>query len=168
MIKALFAVDPYGGMGFNGTLPWPHNAPDLAHFQKLTTNHVVVMGRKTWDDPKMPKPLMGRTVYVASHRLVSHAGKISGDLSEQLLLLEKQHASQTIWLVGGPQLLENCVDILDEVHLTHFKNSYKIDTKIDLKTFLRGFKMTSASVASDFKSTFITYAPIFNRSATST
>lgn len=168
MIKALFAVDHYGGMGFNGTLPWPHNANDLAHFQKLTTGHVVVMGRRTWDDPKMPKPLMGRTVYVASHRHVNMAGRINGDIAEQVLALEQQHPSQIIWVVGGPKLLEAAVDILDEVHLTHFKSSFKIDTKIDLKVFLRGFAMTSASVAPDFKSTFVTYAPLFKRSTTST
>jgi dihydrofolate reductase len=168
MIKALFAVDYYGGMGFNGTLPWPHNAADLAHFQKLTNNHIVVMGRRTWDDPKMPKPLTGRTVYVASNRPVHYAGRISGDLTDQVLDLEKQHSKQTIWIVGGPNLLEECVDILDEVHLTHFKGSYKIDTKIDLKMFLRGFAMTSASVAPDFKSTFVTYAPLFNRNTAST
>lgn len=168
MIKALFAVDYYGGMGFNGTLPWPHNAADLAHFQNLTNNHVVVMGRRTWDDPKMPKPLNGRTVYVASNRPVSYAGRISGDLLDRILDLEKQHSKQTIWVVGGPHLLEECVDILDEVHLTHFKGSFKIDTKIDLKTFLRGFAITGASVASDFKSTFVTYAPLFKRSTTST
>jgi dihydrofolate reductase len=86
-------------MGFNGTLPWPHNANDLAHFQQLTTNHVVVMGRRTWDDPKMPKPLMGRTVYVASHRTVMMAGRITGDIAEQVLALEKQHPSQIIWVV---------------------------------------------------------------------
>jgi dihydrofolate reductase len=68
MINALFAVDQYGGMGFNGTLPWPHNSVDLANFKQLTDTHIVVMGRKTWDDPKMPKPLVGRTVYVATGR----------------------------------------------------------------------------------------------------
>lgn len=168
MIKALFAVDYYGGMGFNGTLPWPHNANDLAHFQTLTDSHVVVMGRRSWDDPKMPKPLKGRTVYVASNRHVNYAGRISGDLRESVLGLEQQHPDQIIWVVGGPNLLEECVDILDEVHLTHFKGSYKIDTKIDLKTFLRGFAMTRASVAPDFKSTFVTYAPLFKRTTTST
>jgi dihydrofolate reductase len=107
-------------------------------------------------------------VYVASNRPVHYAGRISGDLTDQVLDLEKQHSKQTIWIVGGPNLLEECVDILDEVHLTHFKGSYKIDTKIDLKMFLRGFAMTSASVAPDFKSTFVTYAPLFNRNTAST
>ena len=72
MINAIFAVDYNGGMGINGTLPWPHNAEDLAHFKRLTTDKVVVAGRRTWDDPKMPKPLPNRTVYVATNRPVSY------------------------------------------------------------------------------------------------
>ena len=84
MINAIFAVDHYGGMGFNGTLPWPHNAADLANFKKATTNHVVVMGRNTWDDPKMPKPLPERIVYVASKHPVTKAGRIEGDIVERV------------------------------------------------------------------------------------
>jgi dihydrofolate reductase len=126
------------------------------------------MGRNTWDDPKMPKPLPGRIVYVASSRPVFNAGRISGDIKSEVLELEQKHPDKIIWIIGGPKLLIDCVDILDKVHLTHFKGSFKIDTKIDLKTFLRGFEMTSASVASDFKSTFVTYEPIFGRIKTST
>ena len=89
MINALFAVDYYGGMGQNGSLPWPHNAEDLSRFQKLTDGHVVVMGRRSWDDPRMPKPLKGRTVYVASTRPTTYAGVISGNLVEEISAVRK-------------------------------------------------------------------------------
>ena len=46
MINAIFAVDYNGGMGFNGTLPWPHNPEDLANFKSTTEQQVVVMGRR--------------------------------------------------------------------------------------------------------------------------
>ena len=164
MIKALFAVDQFGGMGYNGGLPWPHNKADMAHFQKLTSGHVVVMGRRSWADPKLPKPLIGRTVYVASNRPVAYAGQIKGNLVDEVLRLEKQHANKIIWVVGGPDILNECRDLYDEIHLTHFKGSYKIDTKIDLKAFLSGFTMEYASVAEDIQSTFIRYEPIFKRS----
>ena len=167
MINALFAVDHYGGMGFQGSLPWPHNSEDLAHFQKLTTGHVVVMGSNSWNDSKMPKPLHGRTVYVASNKPVKYASRISGDIKEQVLELESRHPTQTIWVVGGPKLLESCEGLFDQLHLTHFKGSYKIDTKIDLKTFLAGFVPVRASVSDDRKSTFIKYEPIFSRTRTS-
>jgi len=168
MINAVFAVDRFGGMGFNGTLPWPHNAPDLANFQKLTTGHVIVIGRNSWDDPKIPKPLPNRIVYVVSNRTVNNAGRIFGDVAKKVLELEKQHSDRIIWVVGGPTILKTCIDLFDEVYLTHFKDSYKIDTKIDLKSFLVGFNATHAKVAKDFNSTFIRYAPIFNRTKTST
>jgi dihydrofolate reductase len=167
MINALFAVDSFGGMGFNGGLPWPHNKADMANFQRLTMGHVVVMGRRSWEDPKMPKPLNGRTVYVASNRPVAYAGQIDGNLVSEVLRLEKLHEGKTIWVVGGPDILNECRDLYDEVHLTHFKGSYKIDTKIDLKNFLTGFVPVRASVSNDRKSTFIKYEPIFKRTTTS-
>jgi dihydrofolate reductase len=162
MIKAVFAVDQFGGMGYNGGLPWPHNRADLAHFQKLTMGHVVVMGRRSWDDPALNKPLLGRIVYVATHHPVT-AGRISGNIAEEVLKLEKMHPEKTIWIAGGADILNECRDLYDEIHLTHFKGSYKIDTRIDLKSFLSGFTIESASVAEDIQSTFIRYEPIFGR-----
>ena len=162
MIKALFAVDQFGGMGYNGGLPWPHNRTDLAHFQKLTMGHVLVMGRRSWDDPAFRKPLLGCTVYVATNRSVT-AGRISGNIVEEVLKLEKIYSDKIIWIGGGPTLLNECRDLYDAIHLTHFKGSYKIDTRIDLKSFLSGFTMEYASIAEDIQSTFIRYEPIFKR-----
>lgn len=164
MINAIFAVDHHGGMGFNGTLPWPHNRIDLGRFQRATTDHVVIMGRKTWDDPKMPKPLKGRIVYVASHRPIELAGRISGNIVEQVLAVEQQHPDKTIWVIGGPEIIESCQDLFDRIYLTYFKGSYKVDTKIDLGAVLKGFKPVRADVAKDFQSTQVIYESIFKRS----
>ena len=168
MINALFAVDYYGGMGVNGTLPWPHNSADMANFKRLTDGHVVVMGRNTWDDPKMPKPLPGRTVYVATNHSTMHASTINGDINEAILKIEKQHSDKIIWVIGGANLLEQCSDIFDNLYLTHFKGSYKVDTKINLKTMLMGWQPVRAEVAPDFSFTLIRYENLFRRSRAST
>ena len=167
MINAIFAVDFNGGMGFNGSLPWPHNAEDLQHFKTLTTGHVVVMGRKTWDDPKMPKPLPNRTVYVATHRPVAYAMPFSGDIKEKLLAIEQAHADKTVFVIGGPELIEAAKPILDRIYLTHIKGSYKVDTRMHVKEFLAGFIPVRAEVSKDFNSTFTVYDPIFKRTKTS-
>ncbi|CAB4128816.1 FolA Dihydrofolate reductase [uncultured Caudovirales phage] len=168
MINAIFAVDFNGGMGFNGSLPWPHNAEDLQYFKDLTTGHVVVCGRKTWDDPKMPKPLPNRTVYVATHRPVSHANPFSGDIQTKLLDIESAHPDKKIFVIGGPDLIESAKPLLDRIYLTHIKGSYKVDTRIYVKEFLAGFTPVRATVSKDFNSTFTVYDPIFKRSKTST
>jgi dihydrofolate reductase len=168
MINALFAVDHYGGMGVNGTLPWPHNSEDLANFKQLTLDQVVVMGRDTWDDPKMPKPLKGRTVYVATHRPLYNAATISGNIKAEILRLEQQHADKTIWVIGGAKLLEQCDGIFDRLYLTHFTGSYKIDTKINLKTFLSGWSPVKATAPSNNSCTFVVYENLFARTIRST
>jgi dihydrofolate reductase len=164
MINAIFAVDFNGGMGFNGTLPWPHNTEDLAHFKRLTTGQVVVCGRRTWDDPKMPKPLPNRAVYVATHRPVTYATPFDGDVKEKLLALEQEHPNKQIFVIGGVDVLESALPVLDRIYVTHIKGTYRCDTRIHVKEFLTGFVPVRAQVSQDFQFTFTTYDSIFKRS----
>ena len=65
MISAIVAVDENYGIGYNNKLLC-NLAEDLKHFKNLTTNNIVVMGRKTWDSlPK--KPLPNRTNIVITN-----------------------------------------------------------------------------------------------------
>lgn len=162
-INALFAVDQSGGMGFAGSLPWPHNPLDMANFKKLTMGHVLVMGRKSWQDPKMPKPLKGRTVYVASSAPVEFAGHITGNLNEVLPELELKHPDQTIWVAGGATILEQCAPLFNRIHLTYMHGSYKIDTRVQLRSLLAGFRPIEARVAPGTNCVFVTYENLFRR-----
>jgi dihydrofolate reductase len=92
-----------------------------------------------------------------------NAVRIHGNIVDEVLRLEQENPTRKIWIIGGPKLIESCVNILDTVYLTHFKGSFKIDTKMELKSFLTGFAPVRAEVAPDFKSTLVKYAPIFKR-----
>jgi dihydrofolate reductase len=163
MINAIFAVDYNGGMGFNGTLPWPHNAEDLANFKSTTEQQVVVMGRRTWDDPKMPKPLPNRITYVATNRPVAQAATFSGDVKENLLRLEELHPDRQIFVIGGVELLEAARPLLDRVYVTHFKGVHRSDTRIHVKEFLTGFRPVRGTTSRDLQSVFTVYESIFKR-----
>lgn len=66
MISAIVAVDNSWGIGYNGHL-LEYIPEDLKHFKKITTNHTVVMGSKTWDSlPK--KPLLNRINIIISNK----------------------------------------------------------------------------------------------------
>lgn len=166
MINAIFAADQFGGIGFQGGLPWPHNSSDMRHFQSLTNGHVVVMGRRTWDDPKMPKPLEGRIVYVATNTPLYQAGTIRGNIADEVLKLEAKHPDKTIWVVGGAEIIEQCDGIFDRLFLTHIKGSYKIDTRINLKSLLSACRFRYASAAPNDNCTFVEYEPVFRRTKT--
>ena len=168
MINAIFAADYFGGMGSNGSLPWPHNPEDMQHFARLTKGQVVVCGRRTWDDPKMPKPLKGRTVYVATNSPLYQAGTIRGNIANEVLNLEARHPDKIIWVVGGANIIEQCDGIFDRLYLTHVKGSYKIDTRVNLKSLLSPCRFRYASASPKDNCTFVEYEPLFKRTRTST
>ena len=163
MIKAIFAVDHWGGMGLNGSLPWPHHSEDLQYFKEQTKNNIVVMGRRTWDDPKMPKPLPDRITYVATNRpLLGYGGvrTIRGNLLESVKSIAENYPNKTVWIIGGPQILMDTKELIDEVHITHFKGQFRTDVQIDLRKFLSLFQARSAGPSSDRKCTWMTYKNI--------
>lgn len=168
MINAIFAVDAHGGMGFNGTMPWPHNSADLKNFKELTSGHVVVMGRKTWEDKNMPKPLPNRTTYVAtSQPFLPFTATIRGDMQEEILKIEQRHPDKIVWIIGGPELLDQCHGLFDRLYLTHHKGSYKIDTRINLKKFLAGWEPKSAVADPTQNFTTVIYESLFKRTTRS-
>lgn len=57
---AIAAMTPEGGIGRNGTIPWEKDPKDLAFFRNMTIGGTVIMGRKTYQDEAMPKPLKDR------------------------------------------------------------------------------------------------------------
>ena len=48
-VEIIVAVDEDGGFGKDGKIPW-HYSEDLKHFKEVTTGHVCIMGRKTYED----------------------------------------------------------------------------------------------------------------------
>ena len=136
MIKAILACDDKGGVSKDGTLPWPNNSKDLAWFKSCTSGHVVVMGSTTWEDPHMPRPLPKRTNVLATTRKNDYPGAdgyISGDLNAELKELEATCPGLIIWNIGGPTIIEQTLDVIDEFYLSRIPGEYDCDTFLPLK-----------------------------------
>jgi dihydrofolate reductase len=163
MIASIFSVDQTGGVGNRGTLPWRHHPEDMEWFKDLTTHHVVVMGRKTWDDPKMPKPLPMRTCVVATNSSIDSHPRIRtirGDLNAQILELQEVYPGKNIWIIGGVNLLQQCKNITDYAYVTHRKGSHFSDTRIDLAHYMQGMRITSSRPSTDKMLNFAVYKNI--------
>jgi dihydrofolate reductase len=97
MICSILAATNLGGIGNRGTLPWPKHTQDMIWFKEHTENQIVVMGRNTWDDPKMPKPLPNRINYVVSGRHVDKEYQhlvrwIPSDAVDNIKSIQKQRS----------------------------------------------------------------------------
>ena len=135
MIKAILACDDAGGVSKDGTLPWPHNSTDLQWFKNNTAGHVVVMGSTTWDDPHMPRPLPKRTNVLVTTRKDDYPGAdtyVSGDLISGLNLLKLNYPSLITWVIGGPNIVEQSLGVIDEFYLSRIPGEYECDTFLPL------------------------------------
>ena len=145
MIKAILACDDYGGVSKKGTLPWPHNSTDLKWFKENTAGHVIVMGSTTWEDPGMPRPLPKRTNVIATTRPAEYPGAdkyISGDLNKSVMRLSEEHPDLITWVIGGPNIIEQTLGVIDEFYLSRIPGAYACDTFLPLKKIESLFERT--------------------------
>ena len=134
-----------GGVSKNGTIPWPKNTKDLGWFKKNTTNNVVVMGSKTWTDPLMPWPLPNRINVLATTKEQEHPGAdryVCGDLDVELNKLKEEHPNKIIWVIGGPNIIEQTMDSIEEFYLSRIPGEYSCDGFLSLNTIESLFEKT--------------------------
>lgn len=147
-VAAIVAMDESRVIGSKGALPW-HVPDDMAHFRQLTSGHVVLMGRKTWDSlPERFKPLPGRMNVVVSRRateLSLPSGVLSAMSPEEGLRVGQRAAKdKTVWVIGGAQLYQALLPYCDQVHLTVVPGVHEGDAW--LPEFESGFQHISKEV----------------------
>lgn len=128
MISAIVAVDNNWGIGYNGDL-LEHIPADLKYFKSLTTNHIVVMGRKTWDS--LPyKPLKDRINIVITHSQ-RHIDKGTAFISfgEAISRITKIPKEEELFIIGGGSIYKDFLPYCDRVYVTKiYTNHNDIDT----------------------------------------
>ena len=129
MISAIVAVDENWGIGFNGEL-LEQIPEDLKYFRELTTDNIVVMGRKTWDSLPI-KPLPNRFNIIISRQEKQY----ESNSFTWIITLEK--CIQTMlnddideyFIIGGGQIYKELLPFCDRVYVTKiFKSHNNVDT----------------------------------------
>lgn len=131
-MDAILAIDSNGGIGKNGTIPWS-SKEDMRSFSLITQGRTCVMGRKTWEDLKFPKPLKDRLSVVITTNLYD-----TNDYPNTVFLqnadfdMIEKYFYQPI-LIGGASLFHNALmnKKIDTLMLSVFDKNYKCDTFID-------------------------------------
>ena len=145
MIRAIMATDDNGGVSKNGSMPWPKNSSDLKWFKKNTLNSVVIMGRLTWIDPFIPTPLKDRiNVLVTNQNKENYSGAdeyIAGEIMNKVLELSNKYINKDIYIIGGPKVLNQLFELIEEFYLTRIYGNFNCDKSIDLQKIQESMKM---------------------------
>ena len=152
MIKAILACDDKGGVSRDGTLPWPHNSTDLKWFKENTAGHNVIMGSTTWEDPHMPRPLPKRKNYLVTSRKGEFPGAdgyISGELTSSVAKIAEDHPGLITWVIGGPNIIEQTLGVIDEFYLSRIPGDFNCDTHLPLRKIECLFERTFVDDTND-------------------
>ena len=129
MISAIVAVDNNWGIGYNGDL-LEHIPEDLKYFKALTTGHVVVMGRKTWDSLPQ-KPLKDRLNIVISSQPRGVLGEMafSIPMDEAKVRVALSGNDEEWFIIGGGSIYQEFLSVCDRVYVTKiYKDHDNVDT----------------------------------------
>ena len=122
------AVDQNFALGVSGNLLF-RIPEDLKLFKRLTTGHVVLMGRKTFESLGC-KPLPDRVNIVISTTKKYDDGVITFErLTAAVEYSKHSFPDKDLYVVGGGRVYEESLKYADEVILTRYDRAYEdVDT----------------------------------------
>ena len=139
MISIIVACDSnflIGKKGTNNGMPWI-NSEDLEHFKKMTMNHTIIMGRKTFEIIGRPLPNR-RTIVVSQSYLNILSNQVLVCNQLQPLLKYYKNCNEKIYVCGGASIYKQSLDYVDELIISKIPGTYIGDTyfpKFSLKEF---------------------------------
>ncbi len=125
MLKILVAFDENRVIGKNNALIW-HIPADLKRFKALTTGHVIIMGRKTFES--IGRPLPNRTTVVISRQQdLKIEGVILAHSVEEAILKAKSISRDDIFIVGGAEIYQLSLPLADQILVTQLHDIFEGD-----------------------------------------
>ncbi len=137
-------------IGYQGKIPW-HYKEDFLHFKKLTTNHTVIMGRKTWESlPIKPLPNRKNIILTRNKEYKNPNALIYNSLEDAIDACKND---EYVFIIGGERVYNDAMKFADTIELTRVHDSPKGDRffpKID-----SSWALTKETPANEY--TFQTY-----------
>ncbi|QDP84690.1 dihydrofolate reductase [Chryseobacterium sp. SNU WT5] len=124
MITIVVAMGLDNEIGADNQLLW-HLPTDLKHFKELTSEHPIIMGRKTYES--IGKPLPNRTNIVVSRKKdwFEEGILIVGSIKEAIKFAKK--INEDIFIIGGGNIYEQTLELTDKLEVTLVKANLKAD-----------------------------------------
>lgn len=127
MLSIIVAMAHNRVIGLDNQMPW-HLPADLAWFKKNTLNKPVIMGRKTFES--IGRPLPNRhNIIISRHEDREVKPNISWvkSIDEALQLANTQQSSET-FIIGGGNIYNQVLPIVNRLYLTHIDADLQGDT----------------------------------------
>jgi dihydrofolate reductase len=136
MISIIVAMDKNKGIGKNNGLPW-YLPSDLMYFKRVTMEHTIVMGRKTFDAIGKTLPRRKNVILTRDLNFTADGCDVIHEVEEIALYTGE------VFVIGGADIIRQCMGMVNRIYLTY------IDEVFDCDTFLDAFQEADWVLASE-------------------
>jgi dihydrofolate reductase len=122
-ITIIVAASENSVIGYKNALPW-HISEDLKNFKKITINHSVIMGRKTFES--IGKPLKDRrNIVISRDKTLKIEGiEVVNSLDDAVCRTKDENE---IFIIGGEQIYKIALPIATNMHITRVSSTIEGD-----------------------------------------
>jgi len=123
MITIIAAIAKENALGKDNQLIW-HLPADLKRFKKVTLNHHIIMGRKTYES--LGKPLPNRTTIIITR---NPNFKAEGCIVVNSLkaAIEASKLDENPYILGGAEIYKQAIEVADILDLTFVHHKFDAD-----------------------------------------
>lgn len=126
-VELIYARDVDGLIGINDKIPWKLSA-DLKRFKEITSGHIVMMGRKTYDS--IGHPLVNRVnvVITSKNDLVETEELITCKDPVDFIkrYKDQKYSIKKLFIIGGQDLIANVgFKHADVIHVTQLYKNFQ-------------------------------------------
>lgn len=139
-------------IGHNGCIPW--DIPEEKHrFRDLTMGHIIIMGRRTYEEIGFPLPGRETIVISATQNFDQPHCKTAVSLAQALELI----AGQDAFICGGARLYEEALPMADVLYLTEIHHAFDGDIRFPDFDRTQYDQTECVQVAGEIPYTFLTF-----------
>lgn len=128
-ISLIAALSQNRMIGKDQKLLW-HIPEDLKRFKKITKNHPIIMGRKTYESIGRPLPDRTNIIVTRYTNYVVPGCQVYHSLDEAIKAakeIEEERIVPEVFIIGGADIFEQTLKIADRLYLTVVEGNYEGD-----------------------------------------
>ena len=125
MLSIIVAKAKNNIIGKNNELVW-HLPEDLKHFKELTTGHIIIMGRKTYES--LGKPLPNRKHIIFSQNPDFRVHEENVQVVHSLLEIQDLiEGKEEAFVIGGAMIYNFLMPYVKKMYVTEIKQEFDGD-----------------------------------------
>jgi dihydrofolate reductase len=129
-ISFIFAMDEARGFGKDNKMPW-YLPADFAYFRRMTLDHTILMGRKTFDSiGKKPLPKRHNVILTRDEDFAAEGCDIVHSVEEALECFGRGGSGEDkeLFVIGGVEVFRKFMPHADRMYVTEIAHQFEVDT----------------------------------------